>query len=200
VIEQVILQWLAKELDQRLLRQAGNDSQRDRLEIAVREDVAFVRTRPGSFGTSVGALRLMLLGIIALMAAFFITVTVVWVTVTQPGGRQLGVLVVSFAFVALVVTVGVVALRWSVAAVRETAEISCSRTELRVRQTVNGRHARDFSVNMADVSEVMVVDQFFVLLELLVATKQKRLHRVLSGLRRDELERVAAMITGMKQA
>ncbi len=190
---------LAHRLDRRLLAGADAGPAGAVVDITAENGTVLIKTQAPGYARSPGAQKLFVLGILALLAGFFV---VGGAGVLAAGNFD--VLKRSLAFIPLlfgfgICGIGVIILNWSRRAARLVTEMRCSPQEICVQTTRPKRS--EFRLCPAQIDQVVITDQFFVALEILIVMKDHRCHSIVSGLSRTDLEKIAeALLATVKAA
>lgn len=183
------VQELAHILDRQLLAGADAGPIGAVVDITSEDGTILIKTQAPGYGRSPGAQRLFVLGTLMSLAGFL----VVGVAGVLAAG-DFDWLERSTAFIPLLFGLGIcglgaVILNWSRRAALLVTEMRCLPQDICVHTTRPKRS--ELRLCPAQIDRVVVTDQFFVALEILVVMKDFRCHSIVSGLSRTDLENIA---------
>jgi hypothetical protein len=192
------VQNLAHRLDQRLLAGAEAGPTGAVVDITLEEGSVLIKTRSPGYARSPGAQKLFLLGIlISLAGCFIVGCAGVWAAgCFNLANRSVAFLPLLFGLGTC--GLGALALNWSRRAALLVTEMRCSPQEICV-STIRPKRS-ELRLCPAQIDRVVVTDQFFVALEILVLMKDNRFHSIVSGLGRTDLERIAGVLRATVEA
>jgi hypothetical protein len=190
---ELVLRLFARRLDQG--QRAKTLGEPDQSRLIVRQEGAAYRLSSSArgFSNSPGAQKLALLGAFMTLIAAGILATVAGVQLLYPDRAGWLVWLSATPVAGFIGFLGWVAIGWARAAAYETVEIDCDSHSIRLRRLAPAK--ADIEIPVADIKSVLVTDQLFVSLELLVVTRDSTVHRMMSGLSKRELDDAAAIIS-----
>lgn len=192
MIENHILRLLFGKLDQALLNDTYARTGEYRLAVSQEATGTRIHSPARGFSTSFGAQRLTVLAIACALAAVVLLAAALVVALSNQDQATPFVIAGVGAFVLMVAGLAWLAFRWARAAACEEVLIECDPESLRLKRLAPT--PQELSIPLQSIKEVSVTDQFFVSLELLVITHDFKIHRLLSGLQRQELQDAASII------
>jgi len=190
--EHIILRWIFLKLDESLLRKTHVRQGPNKLVIVQEGATAVISSPARGFAGSFGGRRLALLAFAFILVTVGIPIVIAAVFFLHPERFSWAVVVSVGVFTAITAMLGRVALCWTRAATSEAVTIHCQPDVLRVKRSAPAVTEIEIPVEL--IKDVMITDQFKVSLELLVVTHEPKVHRLLSGVSRAELEEVASFI------
>lgn len=192
MIENHTLRSLCRMLDQALLKDTYARTGEYRLTVSESETGSRIHSPARGFSSSFGAQRLTILAIAFALSSIALLAVLLVVAFSNPDKATPIIMTASGAFILMVSGLAWLTFHWARAAACEEVIIECDPNLVRVKRLAP--KAREFVIPRQSIKEVSVTDQFFVSLELLVITHDFKIHRLLSGLQRRELQDVASII------
>lgn len=192
MIENHTLRLLFGKLDQALLNDTYARKGEYRLMVSQEETGTRIHSPARGFSASYGAQRLTILAIAFALASVGLLTASLVVALSNPDRATPVVIIASGVFVLMVSGLAWLTFHWARAAACEEVIIECDSESVRLKRLAPS--AQEFSISLQSIKQVSVTDQFFVSLELLIVTHDFKIHRLLSGLQRQELQDAASII------
>jgi hypothetical protein len=188
-----LLDHTAQRLDRDTLQATLHQPDQRRLSIRQEGEIFLITTQPGGFSPASGARRLALLSAVSALVAVGVLGTVVGVQIRQP--ERIGWLVWLCAggFAAMAALSAWLIWGWARAAAYEAVEIQCDHRSLRLRRLAPT--PAFIEIPTASIKSVLIAHQFSVSLTLLVLTHDQKVHRLMSGLSKSELDDAAGVLS-----
>jgi hypothetical protein len=198
MIDHIFLRWIFSKLDESLLRQTYARQGQNKLVIVQEGATAVISSPARGFAGSIGGQRLAFLAFASILVTVGIPITIAALFFLHPERFSWAVVVSVSVVTAITAIIAWVTLCWTRAATREAVTIHCQPDVLRVKRSSPAVTEIEIPVEL--IKDVMITDQFKVSLELLVITHEPKVHRLLSGLSRAELEEAASFINLFRQS
>ena len=170
----------------------------EKIKYSLENDKQNITVQQPGFIKCTPALKLLAIGIVFFAVGLFVIVAAAIGSLREFGIWSAVAFLIGASVGAGIAWLGYLAINWSLDAAWANSSIVLSKDKLTVTRSRPLRNQTIF-LERKDFQSVTITDEFWVVDELLVTTKDHRVHRILNGRTQNELKWIANLILGFWQ-